>query len=241
MATHTLDDYELYYGDISFKLMIPDYWVKIYRGQKREALYPDYCAMLDVLKQANKNKYVLDIGANHGLFSVPASKMGYKVVGFEPVAANYETLKYAKELNNLTNYDMLNLALSNKNGEVEMFVPECPDNASFSATAAVSNMRGKEYNVEKVETVRFDDWVFEHPDYIDIGFIKMDAQGAEYMILEGMKEYLTGAKDVLLICEYEHHLNTMGYTFEQLDDLILSYGFRYVRHISPNDKLFYKQ
>lgn len=241
MQTTLFDDYTMTYNGFEFKLYIPDYWINIYRGQKKEPLYHDYCIMLEELKKVSSDRYVLDVGANHGLFSVPASKLGYKIVGFEPVAANIETLKLAKEANGLTDFNMFNIALSNSNGEVDIFVPECPDNASLSKEAAVSNMRGKDYRTEKVTTVRFDDWIVEHPDFLDIGFIKMDAQGAEHMILQGMGDYLRGAKDVYLICEYEHHLNTMGYTFEQLDSLIKSYGFEYVKHISPNDKLFHKQ
>ena len=235
-----LDDYELQYEDIAFKLFIPEYWVKIYRGQKKEQLYPDYCLMLDLLKKVSKDKYVLDIGANHGLFSVPASKLGYKIIGFEPVYQNVESLKLAKFANNLNDFNIFHHALSNKNEEVGIYVPECPDNSSLSQEAAVSNMRGKGFVVEKVSARRFDDWIIENPKYLDIGFIKIDTQGAEYLIFEGMKDYLTSAKDVYIICEYEHHLNTMGYTFQQLDNLLISYGFNFIGNLSPNDKIFYK-
>lgn len=238
--TPLIDQYELEYDGEYFKIFVPDYWVKIYRGQKKEPLYHDYRLMLDVLKGVSKNKYVLDIGANHGLFAIPAAKLGYKVFGFEPVSINIETLQMAKEANSLNDFDMFHLALSNVNDEIDIYVPECPDNASLSQEAAISNMRGKDFKVEKVDTVRFDDWILEHPEFIDVGFIKMDVQGAEYIILQGMEDYLRSSNDIYMIVEYEHHLNNMGHTFEELDNLITSYGFSYVRHISPNDKLFYK-
>ena len=235
-----MDDYELTYQDISFKLIIPDYWVKIYRGQKKEPLYGDYCMMLDLVKKTSKERYVLDIGANHGLFSVPASKIGYKVIGFEPVQKNIDTLMLAKEINGLTDFDMFHLALSNKNGEVDIYVPECPDNSSLSQAAAISNMRGKEFRVEKTDTVRFDDWILEHPNFLDIGFIKIDVQGAEFDVLQGMEAYLRSASDVWMVCEYEHHLNTMGHSFQELDNLLISYGFQFVKYLTPNDKIWRK-
>ena len=236
-----MDDYELEYDGFTFKLYIPDYWVKIYRGQKKEPLYHDYRMMLDVLKKVSKDKYVLDIGANHGLFAVPASKLGYRVLGFEPVTKNVRSLMLAREANDLKSFDMFHLALSNTNGQIDIYVPECPDNSSLSQTAAVSNMRGKDYTVEKVDTARFDDWIETHDhNYKDIGFIKIDVQGAEYIIFEGMKNFLTNASGIFMVVEYEHHLNSMGHTFEQLDELIKSYGFHYMSHITPNDKLFYK-
>jgi FkbM family methyltransferase len=240
MQYDNMDEYELLYDDFSFKLTIPDYWVKIYRGQKIEPLYHDYCVMMEVVKSVSKSKYIMDVGANHGLFSVPASKLGYKVVGFEPVSQNIFSLEKARQNNNLANFDMFHLALSDKNGEIDIYVPECPDNSSLSQSAAVSNMRGKEFNVEKVATARFDDWILEHPNFFDIGLIKLDVQGAEYIILEGMRDYLRACNDIYIICEYEHHLNSMGRTFDELDNLIMSHGFSYVKQISPNDKLFYK-
>jgi FkbM family methyltransferase len=238
--TTPLDVYEMDYNGFSFALMIPDYWVKIYRGQKKEPLYNDYQLMLNVVKMANRNKYVLDIGANHGLFAVPASKLGCKVFCFEPVSTNVRSLVMARDINELKDFHIYKFALSNTNGEIDIYVPECPDNASLSQVAAVSNMRGKDYRVEKVDTTRFDDWIPNHPAYKEIGFIKMDVQGSEYIILEGMREYLSNNNDIYLICEYEHHLNTMGHTFEQLDNLIKSYGFNFVSQLTPSDKVFYK-
>ena len=236
----TIDQYELEYDGEYFKIFVPDYWIKIYRGQKQEPLYHDYRLMLDVLKKVDKSKYVLDIGANHGLFAIPASKMGYKVFGFEPVAVNIETLKMAKEANSLTNFDMFHLALSNVNDEIDIYVPECPDNSSFSATAAVSNMKGKEFTIEKVNAARFDDWVEKHDDYKNVGFIKVDVQGAEYMVFQGMGNFLRNANDIWMIVEYEHHLLSMGHSFEELDNLLMAYGFRFVDYLSPNDKIWRK-
>lgn len=240
MIDANMDDYELEYDNFVFKLFIPDYWVKIYRGQKREPLYHDYRVMLDKLKQVDKSKYVLDIGVNHGLFSVPASKLGYKVFGFEPVFKNIESIMLAKEANELKDFDIFHLALSNKNEEVEIYVPECPDNASLSQAAAISNMRGKEFRVEKVNSIRFDDWIEEHDQYKNIGFIKIDVQGAEFDVLSGMKYFLTNTHDIYLIAEFENHLVLMGHTYEELENLILSLGFVRQPSITGGDRLYFK-
>ena len=229
-------DYEQY----SFTLTIPEYWSTIYKGQPRKQLYHDYIVMLDWVKRVGKNKIILDVGANHGLFAVPSSLLGYTVIGFEPVKSNYDNLVESKHENNLIGLDIFNIALSNENGVKDIYVPECFDNASLNADAAVSNMINKDFEVQKVFTVRFDDWVKNYPQYNDIGLIKIDAQGSEYSILEGMKGYLPHISNVYLICEYEHHLNTMGHSFNELDNLIFSYGFKHL-FTNGNDKYFYKQ
>lgn len=234
-----MEEFIYEYNGFDFTLVIKDYWNKIYAGKKREPLYHDYAKMLEFLKNASKDKYVLDIGANHGIFAVPASKLGYKVLGFEPVSTNIHSLVRAREINDLDNFEMFHLALSSENKEIEIFVPECHDNASLSKDAAISNMIGKDYKVEKVGAVRFDDWIKDHPNFKDIGFIKIDTQGAEYDILSGMRDFLMNITGVYLIVEFEGHLQTMGWTFQALDNLIFTYGFRYLS-TTGNDKYYYK-
>lgn len=221
----TIGEHIYEYDNFSFKIFVPDYWTKIYKGQPRKKLYHDYCVMLDLVKKVDKEKWIMDVGANHGIFSCPAAMLGYKVLGFEPVRSNYLNLEQARVENNLTHFNMFNLALSNENAEKKIYVPECLDNASFSKLAAVANMKKKVYTEENVQAVRFDDWITVFPQYADIGFIKLDVQGYEVEVLGGMRNFLINAHDIYLIVEFESHLLKMGHTFEELEGLINSYGF----------------
>lgn len=229
------------YDGFSFVLKIPDYWSRIYKGQPRKRLYGDYIIMLEYVRKVSKDKIIMDVGANHGIFSVPASMLGYKVIGFEPVESNFDNLREARVENNLVDFEMFNVALSNENGVKDIYVPECLDNASFSSDAAIANMKHKEYQVEKVFTVRFDDWIRDNPQYSNIGLIKIDAQGAEYLILEGMKEFLTNAHDIYLIVEFENHLMKLGHTYEELEALIVSFGFTPLGNITGGDRCYFKK
>lgn len=234
------DTYIYEYDGFSFKLFIPDYWKNIYKGQPRKKLYGDYIIMLEYVRKVSKDKIIMDVGANHGIFAVPSSILGYKVIGFEPVRSNFDNLREARVENNLVDFEMFNLALSNENGVKDIYVPECLDNASFSSDAAIANMKHKEFKVEKVFTVRFDDWIKDNPQYSNIGLIKIDVQGAEYSVLEGAKEYLTNAHGINLIIEYEDHLLKQGHTYQELDELILSYGFTDGGRITGGDKIWIK-
>ena len=228
------------YGNMSFEMRIPDYWHTIYAGKPRERLYDCYTIILDKIKNfVDKKRYIIDIGANHGMVSIPCSLMGYKVVGFEPVKANFDDCINNLTLNNCKDFNIYNYALSNENAELKIYVPECPDNASLSQKAAISNMANKGYTEELVRSIKFDDWIIENPQFGDVGFIKIDVQGAEYKVLDGMKKFLSNADDVYMVVEYEHHLLSMGYTYEQLDELIASFGFIHRGEIG-GDKLFYK-
>ena len=228
------------YNNISFKLIIQNYWKDIYRGKDREPLYPDYCRMLDLVQQTNKNRWVLDVGVNHGIFAVPCSFLGYKVLGFEPVEVNVSSVELAIIENGLTNFTIVKAALSDTDGEIDIYVPECSDNTSLNKDAAISNMVRKDFYPETVKTINFDNWINNNLQYWDIGFIKLDVQGAEYKVVSGMKRFLTQCHDVTIICEYEHHLVTMGHSFRELDDLFAECGFQFRNYLTPNDKIFYK-
>lgn len=233
------------YEDISFTLFIPSYWEKIYKGQPRKKLYHDYCVMLDLVKKVDKSRWILDVGANNGLFCIPAVMMGYRVYAFEPIKKNFDCLEESRKLNNIKGSELtiFDCALSNEDGDYEIFVPECLDNASFSKDAAIANMKDKNFTVEKVHTYKYDSLLFlrKFEKEINIGLVKIDVQGAEYEVIEGMKEFLTNAHDIYTICEYEDHLLKMGHTFEELDELFREYGFVEQPKILPNDKLWYKQ
>lgn len=232
--------YTYTYKDIDFKLIIQNYWKDIYRGKEKEPLYPDYCKMLDAVQKVGKERYILDIGVNHGIFAIPCSLLGYKVLGFEPVEVNINSIEMAIKENNITTLDVHKYAVSDKDEDIEIYIPECSDNASFNKDASIANMVRKDYVAETVKCIKFDNWIKNNPKYKDIGFIKLDVQGAEYKVISGMKEFLSQASDITIICEYEHHLNTMGHSFQELDELFYSCGFACRGHLTPNDKIFYK-
>ena len=230
------------YKDFEFTLKIDDYWHTIYNGKPRAKLYKSYTLLLDYLDSVvSKDRYVLDIGLNNGIFAVPTALMGYKVIGFEPVKDTFENAVTNMAVNYCKDCHLYSYALSNENAELDLYVPICSDNASLSAEAAVANMKSKEYKVEKVQSIRFDDWIKEHPEFSDIGYVKIDIQGGEYNAIEGMREFLTNSHDIYVACEYEEHLNKMGYTYEQLDNLFKELGFVYQGAPTGGDRLWYKK
>lgn len=231
-----------YYTDegLEFTLEIPIFWETIYKGKPRERLYEEYIQMLNIVKKLPKDKIIVDVGVNFGLFSIPVSKLGYRLVGFEPVYSNYIISTVNMFKNSCDNFHLCNYALSDKNEKAVIFVPECPDNASLNKNAAVANMIRKDYKEEEVTCVRFDDWIKDNPEFNNIGLIKLDTQGKEFDILNNSQEFLSQVKDIYLIVEYEEHLLKYEHTYEELDNLILSLDFKQVGKIS-NDKVWYKK
>jgi len=70
----------------------------------------------------NQSDVVLDIGMNIGVFSVIASKHCNKIIGFEPELNNFNLAKENLLLNNVTNVEIYNSAISDKQGEIGLYL-----------------------------------------------------------------------------------------------------------------------
>jgi FkbM family methyltransferase len=152
---------------------INSFWVGSFEIEVQRALARE-------LKPGN---HFLDVGANAGLFSL----IGWKVVGpqgrvtsVDPDPVNHEALSELIELNNCSNWQLCQVAVSDSTGT-----------APFSRSKPGSPM-GKLGTVAGAET--FDvklttlDQLIEEVGVPDV--IKMDIEGAEVAALRGAKELL---------------------------------------------------
>ena len=74
--------------------------------------------------QINQNDIVLDIGAHIGLFTLYASQFCTKglIYSFEPMKDNYELLLENIKSNNLEQVKIFNLAVSNSDDPIKLFI-----------------------------------------------------------------------------------------------------------------------
>ena len=199
----------------------------------------DYRTLLNLTQKVSKDKAIIDVGGNCGLFCIPVEKDGYKVFTFEPINMNIELLELNKVENNCNNLTIIQKALSNNNSKKKIFIPYCSDNTSFNLSVAISNMNIKDYVEEIVSCQTFDSWIDKNQD-VNVGFIKIDVQGFEKEVLEGMQKFLKECNDVYIFIEWdEKHTTQAGSSLGELETLIISNGFEFVQQIF-GDKLFYK-
>ncbi|CDN31511.1 methyltransferase [Mucinivorans hirudinis] len=169
---------------------------------------------------------VIDAGANMGLFSVMAARMGAaKIYAFEPVAASAEKLRRNLELNNITDKVIIEpLGVSECECTVKMFV---------EGGAAASFVIERGGRCESVRCVSVDEWVGRNGiDRVD--FIKADVEGAERLMLKGAQETLKKFAPRLAICTY--HLPDDP---EVIEGLILKANPAYKIYHTPK-KIFAK-
>jgi len=141
---------------------------------------------------------VFDVGAHFGFFSYYAVQRGAKkVYAFEPNPYVFEILKKNAEMwsEKIKPYQ---LALSSKNGEVELFIP---DDELSGVSTILQNRQNKYKKSVKVKTTTIDEFV-RNNGIERVDFIKIDAEGAEREIIKGAKETIKKFKPRMAIAAY---------------------------------------
>ena len=157
-----------------------------------------------IKKNLKKGQTFIDVGANVGYFTVLASQLGAKVISFEPSEENRKLLEENIK-NNKCDVKVYSQALSDKTEQGFLYTDTTPGQYSL-----IGKGEG-----EKVEAIRFDDLKLPIPD-----FIKIDTEGTERNVLEGMTNVLNTDKPITLIIE-----DWRGGT---TDWLVRTYGFNLV-------------
>jgi FkbM family methyltransferase len=140
---------------------------------------------------------VVDVGANLGHYTLEAArrvgKYG-KVFAFEPEPHNFELLCRNVEANGYSNVLPIRKALSNRTG-TSSFALSSDNLGAHRITDSTDS--GKAI---QVETIPLDEFLRTYGMKVDL--VKMDAEGAEALILDGMSEALAANPDLIIFTEY---------------------------------------
>jgi len=138
---------------------------------------------------------VVDVGAHVGYFTVFFSRLtgaeGH-VIGFEPEPDNNRLLRANLLLNDCKNAVVETLALSNTAGDAVLFLSA--DNGGDHRLHSAPGRRRRE-----IRTTTLDAYLGER----QVDFIKIDTQGAEPLVLEGMRATIARSREQLgVLMEY---------------------------------------
>jgi FkbM family methyltransferase len=142
---------------------------------KHEQLYSDQF-MAD-------GRTFLDVGAHVGSWTLRLAPVFERVICFEPDPRAYNALRKNVERAGLTNVTIVPKAASDRTGKatINMYANPCT-NSMLSADQ--SGRHAETSEAVEVETVSLDDYCAEHEIH-DVDFVKMDAEGAELLIVPG--------------------------------------------------------
>ena len=146
----------------------------------------------------NESSVLLDIGANVGLYSILAAKLGGEksyVYAVEPNAFNFARLLENIGLNQVQDrIKPLNVALSSEKSVQDFFYNSSIEGASGSQVGQPVTEYGVKFDVVLTEKKE----CFTVDSLVDIGMfekqvthVKIDVDGHELQILKGMRDFLT--------------------------------------------------
>lgn len=167
----------------------------------------EYDSLKIIGEYLQPNMTCIIVGANIGMYSVFVSQKIDKgiVYSFEP---NFEIYKVLVKNSILyKNIKPFNFGLYNKKGTV--------------------NYRDLSFNVN------VGDDVLQNVEKVD--FIKIDVDGAEVGVIQGLQELIKRSPKLLMLCEFSKvHYELSGFTMDQFFDLVESLGFQYGRIYKGN-------
>jgi len=143
----------------------------------------------------NKGDVVIDVGAHVGKYSLPAAKLvgeNGKVIAIEAHPENFKALQTNILLNGFKNIIALNIAAFNQDNKKLLLCGSRDSEFSLK-----SNL--KENSVE-VET-RTIDSLLREIGVEKVDWVKIDVEGAEVEVLEGMREVLRKNKKLRMLIE----------------------------------------
>jgi len=146
---------------------------------------------------------VIDVGAHLGTYTIlAAEKVGEsgKVISVEPEFKNYRQLLENIKLNNFKNVISRNMALGKHVGLAKLYIQSC---GSGGHSLVFKNSNGpKSFIKVKVKTM---DNMVEELGLNKIDVIKIDAEGAEMLVLEGSKKTLKNNPNMKIIVASYHY------------------------------------
>lgn len=170
----------------------------------REIMTVKHLFESEVLK---KGDVVLDIGANIGYYALIESQLVGKtgtIYAIEPVSDTYKRLERNISLNKKENIEKFNIGASNHSSEVTMHISRFRNWSSV-----VNTIPARFSHTENIKVYKMDDFL---ADKKIPNFIRMDVEGYEYAILEGLQNTLSRQKRGAVLIEIHPNLMTIKQT-----------------------------
>jgi FkbM family methyltransferase len=131
----------------------------------------------------------VDVGAYAGTYTLRLAKLARAVYAFEPDVQMAAMLRRAAH----PNVRVSNSAVSDCEGTSEFHVPS-PRGASVAACGSLLVPEGNSYEVRRVATISLDVALANS----DVGFVKIDVEGAEQSVLLGARQLIARCRPVIL-------------------------------------------
>lgn len=181
------------------------------------------------MQTIKENMKVLEIGANIGYYTLLAASLvgkNGKVISFEANPETFETLSWSIEINGfLDRVELVNKIALDKSKKIVFFMRNRHrGNSSIGSPSEVLLTQGNDEAKEiEIQSISIDEYLTER---MQIDVIKIDAEGSEPYIFQGMQKTLTQNHQVKIICEFcPAQIIGTGANPREFLELIVELGF----------------
>lgn len=169
-----------------------------------------------------KGGVFLDIGSCYGIYALVAARLvgqSGRVVAFEPAPKAFDVLCRNVRMNNFAHVTERNIALSDRGGAVPLFIH--PDSSRNSL-----GRYGSSLGCESVQATTLDE-EFARAGLERVDMIKIDAEGAEELILRGGSHLLAQLRPVVLFEFNPEAASGLGLSGDGAWGLLQHHGYRF--------------
>ena len=152
-----------------------------------------------VKKYVHEGDVVIDVGAHVGYYTLLMAQLvgkNGKVYSFEPDPVNFELLKKSVEINGFENVVLIQKAVSDTTEKIKLFLG---DNDSAINRIYDAKLGDAKKSID-VESVTIDEYFKENDKLFN--FIKIDSEGSEAKIINGMEKFLTKNRKLIMMTEF---------------------------------------
>ena len=206
----------------------PSDWMERYALRSGRFYQDEVIGLID--HTVKEGDIVLDVGTNIGFVTLMASKRvgnAGHVYAFEPNPHLVSRLKESLRLNNIANVTIFETALGDRVGKVELIGGE--HHGTNRISVGVDSAKGTE-----VDLSLCDDLVNGLLPPNASVMVKIDVEGAEFLVLKGMQELMKRPNTRFFVELGDDHSKIFGYSANDVFQLFAKNGYSaYFVHLSP--------
>ena len=167
--------------------------------------YVEYSDLILFLTLAKQSKYIFDIGAFTGLYSIFSAKSNQtaNVYAFEPNPVNFARLQFNRDINALTNLQCYAVAVGSAKSNVNIHgleSEEISDTSSVHRDFSQSTYSGVlRLKTIPVQQISIDEFVTSQ-QIARVDLIKIDVENYEIEVFEGLSKTIQNYRPIVL-CE----------------------------------------
>lgn len=173
------------------------------------------------LKYIQNFRTAIDIGAHIGIMSFNMSKKFTKIHAFEIQTDVYNCLAQNLKNKDISNVDHYNVGIGNKEENVDLNFEK---KKTFSTHVKPSST-GK-YQIKTLDSFNF----------VDVDFIKIDAEGYEPLIALGGINTIKKCKPAILF-ERKNHPTRYGYERNSIIEILEPFGYKIIKEFGRKNAL----